>query len=65
MSSEYCSVKMAWCRLVRTRGGTRARAEEDAELMGRYGARMAVGVLDGTSRPGAEFLVPLDTIQKK
>lgn len=46
-------------------GELTATIEQHPDLMGRYGARMAVGILDGKTLPGGEFLVPLQTIEKR
>ena len=45
-------------------GELSATIEQHPDLMGRYGVRMAVGILDGKLKPGGEFLVPLETIKK-
>ncbi len=46
-------------------GGLTATIEQHPDLMGRYGVRMAIGILDGKIKPGGEFLVPLETIHGK
>ena len=46
-------------------GDLTATIEQHPDLMGRYGVRLAVGVLDGKVKSGGEFLVPLETIQHK
>jgi ribose transport system substrate-binding protein len=38
--------------------------EQHPDLMGKYGVRMAVGILTGKVQPGKEFLVPLEVIKK-
>ena len=40
-----------------------ATIEQHPDLMGKYGARMAVGVLNGGTEKGREFLVPLEVIK--
>jgi ribose transport system substrate-binding protein len=45
------------------RGELYATIEQHPDLMGRYGVRMALGVLKGTVPRGREFLVPLEVIQ--
>jgi ribose transport system substrate-binding protein len=42
-----------------------ATIEQHPDLMGKYGLRMAIGVLDGTVAKGGEFLVPLELIKGK
>ncbi len=42
-----------------------ATIEQHPDLMGRYGARMAVGMLSGTIPKGREYLVSLEVIKKK
>lgn len=42
-----------------------ATIEQRPDLMGKYGARLAIGVLDGVIKPGGEFLVPLQVIKKE
>lgn len=42
-----------------------ATIEQHPDLMGKYGVRLAVGVLDGKVARGAEFLVPLEAITGK
>ena len=46
-------------------GAITATIEQHPDLMGRYGVRMAVGILDGKLGQGGEFLVPLETIKRK
>ena len=46
-------------------GELSATIEQHPDLMGRYGVRLAVGILDGKVKPGGEFLVPLQTIKGK
>jgi len=46
-------------------GELAATIEQRPDLMGRYGARMAVGVLDGKLKSGGQFLVPLETVTGK
>ncbi len=46
-------------------GDITATIEQHPELMGRYGVRMAIGILDGKLKSGGEFLVPLETIHGK
>ena len=46
-------------------GDMTATIEQHPDLMGKYGVRMAVGILDGKLKKGGEFLVPLETIHKK
>lgn len=41
-----------------------ATIEQHPDLMGKYGVRAAVGILDGAIRKGKEFLVPLEVITK-
>ena len=41
-----------------------ATIEQHPDLMGRYAARMAVGVLNGETAKGGEILVPLEAIKK-
>lgn len=48
-----------------TSGDLTATIEQHPDLMGRYGVRMAIGLLDGKLKPGREFLVPLETIHGK
>ncbi len=38
--------------------------EQHPDLMGKYGVRMAVGILSGKVQKGKEFLVPLEVITK-
>ena len=45
------------------RGELYATIEQHPDLMGKYGARMAVGVLNGGTEKGREFLVPLEVIK--
>jgi ribose transport system substrate-binding protein len=42
-----------------------ATIEQHPDLMGKYGARMAVGILGKSVAPGGELLVPLEVIRKK
>lgn len=42
-----------------------ATIEQHPELMGKYGARLAVGILEGKMMKGAEYLVPLEVIKGK
>jgi len=46
-------------------GAMTATIEQHPDLMGKYGVRMAVGILDGKVTSGGEFLVPLETIKHK
>lgn len=41
-----------------------ATIEQHPDLMGRYAARMAVGILNGETPKGGEILVPLEAIRK-
>jgi ribose transport system substrate-binding protein len=41
-------------------GEMAATIEQHPDLMGKYGARMAVGILNGKLQKGREFLVPLE-----
>jgi ribose transport system substrate-binding protein len=41
-----------------------ATIEQHPDLMGKYGVRMAVGILDGSITKGKEYLVPLEVITK-
>lgn len=41
-----------------------ATIEQHPDLMGKYGVRMAVGILNGSVPKGKEFLVPLEVISK-
>ncbi len=41
-----------------------ATIEQHPEYMGKYGVRMALGILDGTVPKGGELFVALETIQK-
>jgi ribose transport system substrate-binding protein len=41
-----------------------ATIDQNPDLMGKYGARMAAGVLNKTVQPGGELLVPLQLITK-
>jgi ribose transport system substrate-binding protein len=45
-------------------GALYATVDQHPDLMGTFGAKMAVGVLDGTLPKGREFLVPLELITK-
>lgn len=40
-----------------------ATIEQHPDLMGKYGVRAAVGILDGSLKRGAQFLVPLEVIR--
>jgi ribose transport system substrate-binding protein len=42
-----------------------ATIEQHPDLMGRYGVRVAVGILDGALAAGKEFLVPLEVVKGK
>jgi ribose transport system substrate-binding protein len=42
-----------------------ATIEQHPDLMGKYGVRAAVGILDGKIAKGKEFLVPLEVIRGK
>lgn len=42
------------------RGEMRATIEQHPDLMGKYGVRAAVGILNGSIQKGREFLVPLE-----
>lgn len=46
-------------------GEMAATIEQHPDLMGKYGVRAAVGILDGGIQKGREFLVPLDVIKGK
>ncbi len=46
-------------------GELSATIEQHPDLMGKYGVRMAVGILDGSVKRGGELLVSLETIKKK
>jgi ribose transport system substrate-binding protein len=46
-------------------GAMYATIEQHPDLMGKYGVRMAVGILNGGVPKGGEILVPLDVIKKK
>ena len=46
-------------------GDLSATIEQHPDLMGRYGIRMAVGVLDKKLKPNGEYLVSLETIHGK
>jgi ribose transport system substrate-binding protein len=41
-----------------------ATIEQHPDLMGKYGVKMAVGILEGPTPKGKEYLVPLEVIQK-
>jgi ribose transport system substrate-binding protein len=41
-----------------------ATIEQHPDLMGKYGVRAAVGILNGSVAKGKEFLVPLEVIKK-
>lgn len=45
-------------------GAMFATIEQHPDLMGKYGVKMAVGILNGTLSKGGEILVPLETIKK-
>ena len=45
-------------------GELTATIEQHPERMGKYGLKLAVGILNGGVRPGGELLVPLETIKK-
>lgn len=45
-------------------GELAATIEQHPDLMGRYGARMAVGVLNGQVPAGGDIVVPLETITR-
>ena len=42
-----------------------ATIDQHPDLMGKYGVRMAIGVLDKTVPKGKEFLVPLELVTKQ
>jgi ribose transport system substrate-binding protein len=42
-----------------------ATIEQHPELMGMYGARMALGILEGSVKKGGEILVDLETIKRR
>jgi ribose transport system substrate-binding protein len=44
-------------------GEMHATIEQHPDLMGKYGVRAAVGILDGKLKKGGEFLVPLEVIK--
>jgi ribose transport system substrate-binding protein len=46
-------------------GEMTATIEQHPDLMGKYGAKMAVGILNGKVAKGGEILVPLETIRKR
>ncbi len=46
-------------------GELHATIEQHPDLMGRYGVKMAVGILNGSLPKGREYLVPLEVITKK
>jgi ribose transport system substrate-binding protein len=46
-------------------GEMTATIEQHPDLMGKYGAKMAVGILNGRVAKGGEILVPLETIKKR
>ncbi|MGV3722944.1 MAG: hypothetical protein ACO1SX_18755, partial [Actinomycetota bacterium] len=46
-----------------SRGEMLATIEQHPDLMGKYGVRAAVGILDGKLERGREFLVPLEVIK--
>lgn len=46
-------------------GEMAATIEQHPDLMGKYGVRAAVGILDGAIQKGREFLVPLEVIRGK
>ena len=41
-----------------------ATIEQHPDLMGKYGLKLAVGILNGSVRQGGEMMVPLETIKK-
>ncbi len=45
-------------------GDLYATIEQHPDRMGKYGVRMAVGILDGSIRRGGELLVTLETVKK-
>jgi len=45
------------------RGEMYATIEQHPDLMGKYGVRSAIGLLNGKLQKGGEFLVPLDVIR--
>ncbi|MCX6362127.1 MAG: substrate-binding domain-containing protein [Armatimonadetes bacterium] len=45
-------------------GDLKATIEQHPDLMGRYGVKMAVGMLSGKLAKGGEFLVPLEVVTK-
>ena len=45
-------------------GAMAATIEQHPDSMGKYGVKMAVGILNGSIAKGGEILVPLDTIKK-
>jgi ribose transport system substrate-binding protein len=46
-------------------GELQATIEQHPDLMGKYGVRAAVGILNGKIEKGKEFLVPLEVIRTK
>jgi ribose transport system substrate-binding protein len=46
-------------------GEMTATVEQHPDLMGRYGVRLAVGLLDGKMQRGGELLVPLELVKGK
>ncbi len=46
-------------------GAMLATIEQHPDLMGKYGAKMAVGILNGSVPKGGEIYVPLDTEKKR
>jgi len=46
-------------------GEVTATVEQHPDLMGRYGVRLAVGLLDGKMQRGGELLVPLELVKGK
>jgi ribose transport system substrate-binding protein len=46
-------------------GAMAATVEQHPDLMGRYGLKMAVGILNGAVAKGGDIEVPLETITKK
>jgi ribose transport system substrate-binding protein len=46
-------------------GDVTATIEQHPDLMGKYGVRLAVGILDGKFTRGGEFLVPLEVVRGK
>jgi len=46
-------------------GDLSATIEQHPDYMGKYGVRMALGILQGTIPKGSEYLVSLETIQRR